>query len=165
MTVVSPVLFKAVWNIWTVRHVPNKMSYLIDIDCYAENKTRGISDVLTRCDTFKQHIWNIFQWSITDEFRTAMGEPSQSRELSGGIETFSLPVTDRGTTGGNRARSKSSTLHWREQTAAKCRFVTVVRRSVFESGPFRLRILPAVSLYTPARTRTGMATVRSARIH
>lgn len=61
-----------------LRHVPNKMSYLIDIDCYSENKTRGISDVLTRCDTFKQHIWNIFQWSITDEFRTAMGEPSQS---------------------------------------------------------------------------------------
>ena len=59
-------------------HVPNKMSYLIDVDCYTENRTRGISDVLTRCDTFKNHIWNIFQWSITDELRTAMGEPGQS---------------------------------------------------------------------------------------
>ena len=60
------------------RHVSNKKSYLIDIDCYNENKTRGISDVLSCCDTFKQHIWNIFQWSITDELRTAMGEPGQS---------------------------------------------------------------------------------------
>ena len=60
------------------RHVPNKMSYLINIDCYTGNKTREIRDVLTRCDTFKEHIWNIFQWSITDELRVAMGEPSQS---------------------------------------------------------------------------------------
>ena len=59
-------------------YVPNKMSYLIDIDCYTENKTREISNVLTRCDNFKQHIWNIFQWSITDELRTAMGEPRPS---------------------------------------------------------------------------------------
>ena len=72
------VLFHAVGTFGRY-HVPNKMSYLIDVDCYTENKTRGISDVLTRCDTFKQHIWNIFQWSITDEFRTAMGEPRQSR--------------------------------------------------------------------------------------
>ena len=60
------------------RHVPNKKSYLIDIDCYTETKPKGINDVLSRCDTFKQHIWNIFQWSITDELRTAMGEPGQS---------------------------------------------------------------------------------------
>lgn len=60
------------------RQLSNIKSYMIDIDCYTEDKTRGINDVLSRCDTFKQHIWNIFQWSITDEFRTAMGEPSQS---------------------------------------------------------------------------------------
>ena len=74
---VSHLYFKASGT-FGLRHVPNKMSYLIDIDCYSENKMRGISDVLTRCDSFKQHIWNIFQWSITDELRTAMGESAKS---------------------------------------------------------------------------------------
>ena len=70
---VSHVLFDAsgTFGRW---HVPNKKSYIIDIDCYCENRIREINDVLTRCDTFKQHIWNIFQWSITDKLRAAMGK-------------------------------------------------------------------------------------------
>ncbi|MCK4841961.1 MAG: TIGR04255 family protein [Methylococcales bacterium] len=51
-------------------------SYIIDIDCFSENKIQGISNVLTRCDTFKETEWNIFQWSITDELRQSMGRKS-----------------------------------------------------------------------------------------
>ena len=51
----------------------NEKSYIIDVDCFFENKTKGINDVLTRCDIFKRLSWNIFQWSITKDLRTAMG--------------------------------------------------------------------------------------------
>jgi uncharacterized protein (TIGR04255 family) len=53
----------------------NEKSYIIDIDCFSESKTEGINDALTRCDIFKRLNWNIFQWSITDNLRDAMGRP------------------------------------------------------------------------------------------
>ena len=51
----------------------NEKSYVIDVDCFSENRIGGINDVLARCDTFKHLSWNIFQWSITDDLRDAMG--------------------------------------------------------------------------------------------
>ena len=57
----------------------NEKSYIIDVDCFIENKIEGIDDVLTKCDVFKQLNWNIFQWSITDDLRGAM-EESKSGE-------------------------------------------------------------------------------------
>ena len=51
----------------------NEKSYIIDVDCFVESKIEGINDVLRKCNTFKQIIWNIFQWSITDKLRGAMG--------------------------------------------------------------------------------------------
>ena len=39
-----------------------------------ENIIKGVGNVLTRCDTFKETEWNIFQWSITDELRRSMGK-------------------------------------------------------------------------------------------
>ncbi len=50
----------------------NEKSYIIDVDCFLENKTEGINNVLTKCDIFKRLSWNIFQWSITDDLREAM---------------------------------------------------------------------------------------------
>ena len=51
----------------------NEKSYIIDIDCFVESNIEGINHVLTRCNSFKQIIWNIFQWSITDKLRESMG--------------------------------------------------------------------------------------------
>lgn len=50
----------------------NERSYVIDVDCFSENRIGGINDLLARCDIFKHHSWNIFQWSITDSLRNAM---------------------------------------------------------------------------------------------
>ncbi|MCY3721788.1 MAG: TIGR04255 family protein [Candidatus Poribacteria bacterium] len=52
----------------------NEKSYIIDVDCFVESRIEGINNVLTKCDLFKQLNWNIFQWSITDELRKAMGK-------------------------------------------------------------------------------------------
>ena len=52
----------------------NEKSYIVDIDCFLESKTKEIDDVLTICDKFKRLNWNIFQWSITDTLREAMGK-------------------------------------------------------------------------------------------
>ncbi len=54
----------------------NEQSYVVDIDCYSESKTESVEDVLTKCDLFKRLNWNIFQWSITDTLRRAMGNSS-----------------------------------------------------------------------------------------
>jgi uncharacterized protein (TIGR04255 family) len=58
------------------RQINNEESYLIDIDCFYEEITRGIDDVIKRCDVFKETAWNIFQWSITEKLRRVMGEKS-----------------------------------------------------------------------------------------
>ena len=50
----------------------NEKSYVIDTDCFSENRIGGINEVLTRCDTFKRLSWDIFQWSITDNLRNTM---------------------------------------------------------------------------------------------
>ena len=56
------------------RHqLENEKSYIIDIDCFVESNIERINHVLTRCNSFKQIIWNIFQWSITDKLRESMG--------------------------------------------------------------------------------------------
>ena len=55
------------------RQFTNEKSYIIEIDCYSESRTEGINNVLTNCDTFKQLNWDIFQWSITEKLRDAMG--------------------------------------------------------------------------------------------
>lgn len=56
------------------KQINNKESYIIDIDCFIEEKTKGVKNVLTKCDEFKENEWNIFQWSITDDLRRAMGK-------------------------------------------------------------------------------------------
>lgn len=60
------------------KQINDEESYLIDIDCYYQNKIRGIDDVLTRCDSFKKTEWNIFQWSITDKLQERMGSKQSS---------------------------------------------------------------------------------------
>ncbi len=54
------------------KHLANEKSYIIDVDCYSESNTKEIEDVLTKCDIFRNHCWNIFQWSITDSLRGAL---------------------------------------------------------------------------------------------
>ncbi len=56
------------------KQISNEESYLIDIDCFCENKIKEINDVLTKCDGFKKTEWDIFQWSVTKELRGAMVE-------------------------------------------------------------------------------------------
>jgi uncharacterized protein (TIGR04255 family) len=53
--------------------INSKESYIIDIDCFCESKIKGVENVLAKCDEFKRNEWNIFQWSITEDLREAMG--------------------------------------------------------------------------------------------
>ena len=55
------------------KRLTNEKSYIIDVDCFLESNTKGVKDVLTKCDIFKRLNWNIFQWSITDDLRDTMG--------------------------------------------------------------------------------------------
>ena len=57
------------------RRVPNEKSYVIDIDCFYDRNVGVINEIFTKCDLFKQHERNIFEWSITDALREAMGKP------------------------------------------------------------------------------------------
>ena len=55
------------------KHLSNEKSYIIDVDCYSESNTKEIENVLKKCNIFKKHCWNIFQWSITDSLRDTLG--------------------------------------------------------------------------------------------
>lgn len=55
------------------RRVTNEKSYIIDIDCFYDRNVGVIDEIFTKCDLFKQHERNIFEWSITDALREAMG--------------------------------------------------------------------------------------------
>lgn len=56
------------------KRLTNEKSYIIDVDCFFESRLGKIDDLLTKCNTFKQHAWDIFQWSITDKLRETMGK-------------------------------------------------------------------------------------------
>lgn len=47
-------------------------SYIVDIDCFNETRTRGVDDVITKCGIFRQNAWNIFRWSIDSSLHDAM---------------------------------------------------------------------------------------------
>jgi uncharacterized protein (TIGR04255 family) len=55
------------------RQVTDERSYVIDIDCFYERNVGVIDEIFTKSDIFKQHERNIFEWSITDALREAMG--------------------------------------------------------------------------------------------
>ena len=56
------------------RQVTNEKSYIIDIDCFYDRNVGVIDEIFTKCDLFKQLERNIFEWSITDVLREAMGK-------------------------------------------------------------------------------------------
>ena len=56
------------------RQVTNEKSYIIDIDCFYDRNVGVIDEIFTKSDLFKQHERNIFEWSITDVLREAMGK-------------------------------------------------------------------------------------------
>lgn len=56
------------------KQLTNEKSYIIDVDSFFENRLEKIDDLLTKCSTFKQYAWDVFQWSITDKLRESMGE-------------------------------------------------------------------------------------------
>ena len=57
-----------------IYNLNNEKSYIIDIDCFTAERIRKVEDVITTSKTFNQgNIRNIFEWSITDTLREAMG--------------------------------------------------------------------------------------------
>ena len=51
----------------------NEKSYIIDMDCFTEQKTRTVKDAISTSKTFnEQYIRNIFQWSITSDLERDM---------------------------------------------------------------------------------------------
>lgn len=66
-------------GIYSKTQVTNEKSYTIEIDCFYDsniyNNDVGVIDgILTKCDSFKQLEWNIFQWSITDTLQEVLGK-------------------------------------------------------------------------------------------
>ena len=52
----------------------DEKSYIIDIDCFTTEKIRKVENVIAASRKFNEgNIRNIFQWSITDTLREAMG--------------------------------------------------------------------------------------------
>lgn len=49
-------------------------AYIIDIDCYNINKTKGINDVIKKLNIFRGRKNDIFAWSTTPEFRALLDE-------------------------------------------------------------------------------------------
>ena len=61
-----------------IYNLNNEKSYIIDIDCYTTEKIRKVEDAVATSRTFNQgNIRNVFQWSITDALREAMGRISE----------------------------------------------------------------------------------------
>ena len=56
------------------RRVTNEQSYVIEIDCFYERNVGVINEILAKCNTFKEIERNIFEWSITNALREAMGK-------------------------------------------------------------------------------------------
>ena len=57
-----------------IYNLNDEKSYIIDIDCFTTEKIRKVEDAIATSRTFNQrNIRNIFQWSITDTLREAMG--------------------------------------------------------------------------------------------
>ena len=56
------------------RRVTDEESYVIDIDCFYDRNIGVIDEIFAKCDLFKQHERNIFEWSITNALREAMGK-------------------------------------------------------------------------------------------
>ena len=56
------------------KRVTNEKSYIIDIDCFYDRNVGVIDEIFTKCNLFKQHERNIFEWSITNALREAMGK-------------------------------------------------------------------------------------------
>ena len=54
-------------------NINDEISYIIDIDCFTEQKIRKVNDAITTSRTFNTcYIRNIFQWSITPELADVM---------------------------------------------------------------------------------------------
>lgn len=57
-----------------IYNLNDEKSYIIDIDCFTTEKIRKVEDAIVTSRTFNEgNIRNIFQWSITDTLRDAMG--------------------------------------------------------------------------------------------
>lgn len=61
-------------GVFGLRQVTDEKSYIIDIDCFYESNVGVIDEIFTKCDIFKQLERNLFEWSITDTLREAMGK-------------------------------------------------------------------------------------------
>lgn len=57
-------------------NINEEKSYIIDIDCFSQRKENDVSSIIERTELFNANVRNIFQWSITDELRSAMGPKS-----------------------------------------------------------------------------------------
>lgn len=59
------------------KQVSNELSYIVESDCYIEQRTGvQIDEILRKYDRLHELYWNIFQWSITEELRTIIREES-----------------------------------------------------------------------------------------
>lgn len=52
-------------------------SYIVDIDCFSEQKVREVNDALRISDTFNETVRNIFRWSIGQNIHQAMGPKTE----------------------------------------------------------------------------------------
>lgn len=53
--------------------INEEYSYIVDIDCFAEQKVREVKDALKLSDLFNETVRNIFRWSIGESIHNTMG--------------------------------------------------------------------------------------------
>ncbi len=64
-------------GIFAQKQVSNELSYVVEADCFYEQKIGvRIDEILSKYDRLHELWWNIFQWSITEDLRTVITETS-----------------------------------------------------------------------------------------
>ena len=64
-------------GIFAQKQVSNELSYVVEADCFYEQKTGvRIDEILSKYDRLHELWWNIFQWSITGDLRAIITETS-----------------------------------------------------------------------------------------
>ena len=64
-------------GIFAQKQISNELSYVVEVDCFYEQRTGvKIDEILSKYDRLHELWWNIFQWSITDDLRIIIAETS-----------------------------------------------------------------------------------------
>jgi len=71
-------LYAKVSGVFGRQQINNDLSYIVDIDCFSQDKVYKVENAITSCDKFNKNVRNIFRWSITEKLHKIM-DPKQKQ--------------------------------------------------------------------------------------